>query len=110
MGGGRTACAVAEWVGERELQWIIELPHRELEGVPRQAQADAGTFHVVTESTPERAQEPRYSRHTGIRAPGVSPSPNERLRRDTPKGNGTNADSEHSRAKTLARGGEPRTA
>jgi hypothetical protein len=110
VGGGRKAVPWAEWVGERELQWIIELPHRKLEGILRQAREDAGTFHVVTESTPARAQEPRYSRHTGVRAPGISPSLNERLRRDTSKGNGTNADSEHIRAKTLARGGELRTA
>jgi hypothetical protein len=97
-------------MGERELQWIIELHHPELEGVPRQARADAGTFHVVTESTPARAQKPRYSRHTRVRASSVSSSPNERLRRDTSKGNGANADSEHIRAKTLARGGELRTA
>jgi hypothetical protein len=48
----------AEWVGEREFQWITELPHRELEWALRQNGTDVEELGAATESTTVQAWEP----------------------------------------------------
>lgn len=100
----------AEWVGEREFQWITELPHRELEWALRENGTDIEELGTATESTTVQAWKPDTRR---IRVPTLPAYQLARMKSSngTPqKRIVTNADRGQIRIETLARGGEMRTA
>jgi hypothetical protein len=76
----------AEWMGEREFQWMTELPPRELEWALRQNRKDTEELCIATEST-ATCVGTGCTPNTHAHAPSASYGPKEKLRRNTSKEN-----------------------